>query len=83
MLITMSKEQIHTCELKFEFSSEQEAQLVADAVKLDNPEFITLEVKGKTLKSKISAPTISSLLHSLDDYLACISLAEKITQDSK
>ena len=79
----MTEEPLHSCELVFEFSSEKEARLVADAVKLDNPEFITLEIEGNTLKSKISAQTISSLLHSLDDYLACISLAEKISRDSK
>ena len=79
----MTKEPIHSCELSFGFSSEKEAKLVADAVKLDNPEFITLEIEGSTLKSKISAQTISSLLHSLDDYLACISVADRISRESK
>jgi len=74
----MKSDSIHSCELILEFSSAEKAELVAGAVSLDNPEFIKVECDGKFLKSKISASTISSLLHSLDDYLACIALAENI-----
>jgi len=68
----------HTCELIFEFGSEEEARLVARSVSIDNPDFISLEVVGKTLKSRIEAPSLTSMINSLDDYLACLALAEKL-----
>ena len=77
-LMKLTDTTIHTCELVFEFGSEEEAALVARSVSIDNPEFISLELEGKILRSRIEAPTLPSMINSLDDYLACLALAEKL-----
>lgn len=76
----MSKDYIHECELIFKFDTPKDAEIISSAVKLDNPEFVELEVDGSTIRSVIKANTLSSMLHTLDDYLACISLAEKLIE---
>jgi hypothetical protein len=37
-------------------------------------------VKGKTLEAVVESSSISSLLHTLDDYLACVSVAADIVK---
>jgi tRNA threonylcarbamoyladenosine modification (KEOPS) complex Pcc1 subunit len=76
----LAKDDLCKCELTFEYRSPKEAELIAQAVKLDNPEFITLEIKGNTIHSTIKTSTINSMIHTLDDYLACLALAEKIVE---
>ena len=69
------------CELVFEFTDEQEAETVASAIKIDNPDFVTLTIEGKILRSSVRANTLPSLINTLEDYLACIALAEKIINE--
>jgi len=44
---------------------------------------LTLEFDNKKIIANISSTSIGSILHTLDDYLACISVAEKIAQSNK
>jgi len=66
------------CTLDFEYESEEEAEKVIKAVEVDNYEFVKVERKGTRIISKVNASTLSSLLHTLDDYLACVALAERV-----
>ena len=41
-------------------------------------DFVSSKINGKKLEAEIMATSVSSLLHTLDDYLACVSVAIKV-----
>jgi len=41
------------------------------------------ELNSKHLIAEIEANSVSSLLHTIDDYLACVGVAEKIVDKDK
>lgn len=68
------------CTLEFEYKSEEVAKKVLQAVEIDNYDFVHAEVKNKNIVSVVGANTLPSLLHTLDDYLACVAVAEKVLE---
>jgi len=66
------------CSLRLEFSSETEARKILDAVELDNQGFVVTKVDGSSILADIGAASLNSLLHTLDDFLSCTSVAEKV-----
>ncbi len=66
------------CSLRLEFSSEAEARKILDAVELDNQGYVLTKVEGSSVLADIEAASLNSLLHTLDDFLACTSVAEKV-----
>jgi len=66
------------CRLSLEFSSPDEAQRVNRSVELDNEGYLETIVVGNGITAEIQASSLNSLLHTLDDFLACISVAEKV-----
>jgi len=66
------------CNLRLEFSSEADARKILDAVELDNQGFVSTKVVGSSILAEISAASLNSLLHTLDDFLSCTSVAEKV-----
>ena len=69
-----------SCKLEFDYGSEEEAQAVLKAVEVDNYEFVKTTLEGKRLLSVVESESISSLIHTLDDYLACVSVAERVVK---
>lgn len=67
-----------TCTLQLDYTSKSVAEKILKSVKVDDPSFVTSTIEKNTLKASIHSTSVSSLLHTLDDYLACISVAEKI-----
>ncbi|HDM66760.1 MAG TPA: hypothetical protein ENG62_00010 [Thermoplasmatales archaeon] len=67
------------CELILDFKDEKQAKDVYQAVNLDDKGFIESHVEGNKIIAYVESKTIPSLLHTLDDYLACLSIAEKIS----
>jgi len=65
-----------TVTLSIEYISSDEAQHIADALKPDNKDYIVVRVYGNTLEATATANTAGSLRHTLDDFLACLALAE-------
>lgn len=63
--------------LKFDYSSNKEAKAVADALEPDNEGFVKTTVEGNFMKAIVSAGTPESLRHTLDDFLACLKVAEE------
>ena len=63
--------------LKFDYSSNKQAKAVADALEPDNEGFVKTNVEGKVLKAVVFAATPESLRHTLDDFLACLKVAEE------
>jgi tRNA threonylcarbamoyladenosine modification (KEOPS) complex Pcc1 subunit len=66
------------CELIIELENEEKVKTILKSVQVDDFNFVDSKIDGKKLKSTIKASSISSLLHTLDDYLSCISVAMNI-----
>jgi len=67
-----------TCKIVIDFDNEKKVKNVLKSIEVDNLRFVKAHIKGKTLEADIESKSVSSLLHTLDDYLACVSIAEKI-----
>lgn len=66
------------CTLTIDFEDAKKAKTVLESVKVDDLNFVKSKVIKNRLKAEISSKSISSLLHTLDDYLACLSVAVKV-----
>ena len=62
--------------LILQFASPREAERVARALEPDNAGFMETALRGRTIEVRTSASSIPSMLHTLDDYLACLGIAE-------
>ena len=71
------------CTLNIDFDSREKAENVFKSIKVDDLQFVSTKIKSTNLEAKIEANSISSLLHTIDDYLACVSVAEKIVDKDK
>jgi tRNA threonylcarbamoyladenosine modification (KEOPS) complex Pcc1 subunit len=69
-----------SCNIVIEFDSKNKAEHVLKSVEVDNLDFVKTKIKDKRIEAKIESNSVSSLLHTLDDYLACVSVAEKVTR---
>lgn len=63
------------CDIVIEFEDPEKVKTVLKSIEVDNFEFVKSKANGKKLESKIKATSVTSLLHTLDDYLACVSVA--------
>lgn len=68
------------CTVLLEFEDAQKAKKVLRSTQADDQGFVTVTLKGKTLEAVIESKSVSSLLHTLDDYLACVSVADEIVK---
>lgn len=62
--------------LTLDYRSEAEARAVAEALGPDNEGFVDAKVDGKAIRATVMATEASSLRHTLDDFLACVKVAE-------
>jgi hypothetical protein len=67
-----------TCNLQFHYDDPKKAEKVIRSLKVDDLDFVDSKVTGDLLEVVIESRSLSSLIHTLDDYLACLSVAEKI-----
>ncbi len=66
------------CDVVIELDDVEKAKTVLKSIAVDNFHFVKSKVNGKRLEAQIKTNSISSLLHTLDDYLACVSVAIKV-----
>ena len=59
------------------FDDLDSARAIAAAVAIDDDDYIRTTRRGRTLIGEAAADGPMSLLHTLDEYLACISVAER------
>ncbi|KAA0002967.1 MAG: hypothetical protein FE048_02620 [Thermoplasmata archaeon] len=71
------------CEILLKYESEEEAKNIEKALSIDNEEFIRTYVKGNEVRGEIKGKNILSLLHTLNDFLSCLSVAERIMEGLK
>ena len=65
------------CTLEIELPDEETARNIAKALELDNAGYIETEIRGKTIIAKAEAQDIMTLRNTIDDYLACLTIAQK------
>ena len=66
------------CDIVIEFDDADKVKTVLKSIEVDNFDFVNSKITGKKLETTIKASSVSSLLHTLDDYLACVSVAMKV-----
>jgi hypothetical protein len=59
------------------FADAATAKAIAASVSLDDQDYIRTGRRGRTITAVATAENAMSLLHTLDDYLACLSVAER------
>ncbi len=69
------------CKLEFFYDDEKKARTVFESVDVDNYGYVNAELREKRIVSRIKAKNLASLLHTLEDYLSCVSIAEKMMAD--
>jgi tRNA threonylcarbamoyladenosine modification (KEOPS) complex Pcc1 subunit len=67
-----------TCDVVVEYETEEKARVVLKAIEVDNMDFVSCKVQKGQLQAHIESRSVSSLLHTLDDYLACVTVAERV-----
>jgi tRNA threonylcarbamoyladenosine modification (KEOPS) complex Pcc1 subunit len=72
-----------SCKLKIDFETNEITENVYKSIEVDDFSFVSSKIEKNWLEAEIKAESISSLLHTLDDYLACVSVAEKIVDKDK
>ena len=65
------------------FDGPRIAAAVAASVGLDDEGYIRTSRRGRTLVAEAIADGPMSLLHTLDDYLACVSVAERTEREAR
>ena len=71
------------CKLNLKFENEKIAETIYSSIKIDDLGYVESLLDKNKIIANISSNSIGSILHTLDDYLACISVAEKIAQSNK
>lgn len=71
------------CELMFEYENDDIAKNIENALAIDNMGFLTTSVSGNLIRGSINERDYLSLLHTLDDFLSCLSVAEKVMEGLK
>ncbi|HUL39039.1 MAG TPA: KEOPS complex subunit Pcc1 [Methanomassiliicoccales archaeon] len=68
------------CRIEIEYGSEAQARNVASSISLDNGKYAQTEVVGKRLLITSSAPSAPSMLHTLEDLMACLKVADQVVK---
>ena len=68
------------CKLRLSYGSEEEARRILSSVETDNLGYVTSRLVGSTIISEIVADNIMSLVHTLDDYMSCLAVAEQVIE---
>jgi hypothetical protein len=66
------------CTITIDYTNKKTADHVLKSIQLDDQTFVTSTVANTTLTATIESTSVSSLFHTLDDYLACVSLASNV-----
>ncbi len=64
--------------LTLRFGTAEQARRVAKALEPDNEGFVRTRLEGRSLQVKADAASIPALLHTMDDYLACLAVAARL-----
>lgn len=65
------------CLITLEYSDPRKAETIKRAVELDNGQYAAAEVEGGKVMIRSSSESVPSMLHTLEDLLACVRVAEE------
>jgi tRNA threonylcarbamoyladenosine modification (KEOPS) complex Pcc1 subunit len=68
------------CIIELDYESREEAEKVAASISLDNGKYASAEVKGNRLVLTASANSAPSMLHTLEDLLSCLKVADEMVK---
>ena len=68
------------CVIDLEYKSEDEAEKVARSISLDNGQYVQAEVHGNRIILTASATSAPSMLHTLEDLMSCLKVADEMVQ---
>jgi tRNA threonylcarbamoyladenosine modification (KEOPS) complex Pcc1 subunit len=66
------------CDIVIDFDDAEKVKTILKSIEVDNFDFVKSKIDGNKLEATIKAKSVSSLLHTLDDYLSCVSVASKV-----
>ena len=72
-----------TARLTLTFRDTDDARAIVASVSPDDESYIQTTRRGRTVVAKADADSPMTLLHTLDDYLACISVAERTAEAAR
>lgn len=67
-----------SCDIVIDFDTPKKVNTVLKSVNVDDFDFVKSKKEGNRLIAHIESNSVSSLLHTLDDYLACVSVADRV-----
>jgi len=72
-----------TAELTLKYINENIAKDIQQSLRIDDDSFITSKVEDNIVYAAIRSKSLSSFLHTIDDYLSCLAVAEHIMEEKK
>lgn len=68
-----------TCRIEIDLKSAEQAESIRRAIELDNGPYASAVVEGPILILTADAKSMPSMLHTLEDLLACVKVASEMT----
>ncbi len=65
------------CELELEYEDDQTAYVIGKSIEPDNEDYVKMDIDGRKLRLKIKNEKPLGILQTVDDLLACITVAEE------
>jgi hypothetical protein len=72
-----------TTQLTLSFPDAATARTIEAAVSVDDQAYVKTTRRGRTVVAEATAEGPMQLLHTLDDYLACVSVAERTAREAR
>lgn len=66
------------CKIIIDFLNKENAEKVLKSIEVDNLDYVKTEIISNNIIARIESKSIPSMIHTLDDYLACVNIASKI-----
>jgi hypothetical protein len=71
------------CEIVLEYDDERDAIAVMEAISPDNAPYAEAERNGRKVTVRSRSDTCPQMLHTMEDLLACVKVAEEAVKASK
>ncbi len=66
--------------IELDYKTHEEAEKVARSISLDNGQYAQAEIRGTILLLSASAASAPSMLHTLEDLLSCVKVADEMVR---
>ena len=66
------------CIFEFNYPTKKIATVLHKSLQIDNKDFITTRVTNSILIAEMESSSIPSLLHTINDFLSCVTVGEKL-----